>query len=183
MNSSLCSSSCLVWVRVHAREPSRMLAEGSQTPPGNVPGGTPGAHPRDRPEAPGRDPEKEHLEELSKSQRAVGVSPLSGRVGSTAHTAHPPSNSPLSSPKGDRLRNNSSSRCLMRASVIILQPYTADPTRPDPTGPDPLIVTLTLCPATTLLAECGHLACGFSQPCGPCPRGRVARRPRFSLSY
>ena len=89
----------------------------SQTPPGNVPGGTPGAHPRDRPEAPGRDPEKHHLEELSKSQRAVGVSPLNCRVGPTASTAHPPSNSPLSSLKGDGLRNNSSSRPL-RASVI-----------------------------------------------------------------
>ena len=84
--------------------------ERSQTPRGNVPGGTLGGRPRDRPEAPARDPEKKHLEELGKNQCALGVSPQNCRVGPTGCTAHLPSSSSLSPPRGDGLHNNSSSQ-------------------------------------------------------------------------
>ena len=67
--------------------------ERCQTPPGNVPAGTLGAHPRGRPEAPGRDPEKEDLEELVNNARAVGVSSLKCRVGHIGSIAQSPSHS------------------------------------------------------------------------------------------
>ncbi len=67
--------------------------ERCQTPPGNVPAGTLGAHPRGRPEAPGRDPEKEDLEELVNNARAMGDSSLKCRVGAIGTIAQSPSHS------------------------------------------------------------------------------------------
>ena len=61
-------------------------------------------------------PEKDHLQQLGRNHRAVGDSLRKCRVANIATTAHPPSNSPLSSPKGDGLRINFSSHP-MRASV------------------------------------------------------------------
>ncbi len=62
----------------------RIVADGmlSKTPPGNVLGGTPGPRPREHSQAPGKDPEKDQLEELDKNHRAVGDSSRKCRVGS-----------------------------------------------------------------------------------------------------
>ena len=70
-----------------------MLSEGSQTLPENAPGGTPETHPRDRPETPGRGPEKDHFEQQVNNGRAVGDSSRKWRVAAITHIAQSPSHS------------------------------------------------------------------------------------------
>ena len=102
----------------------------SKTPSGTVLGEIPGPRPREHSQAPGKDLEKYQLEELDKNHRAVGNSLEKCRVGSI-HTHSPTSLTlPLSSPKGDGLRNNSSSRPV-RASVTAFLSF------PDKSGEQP----------------------------------------------
>ena len=70
-----CSSS-----KVRVRTLESALRMQPKTPPGDTPGGTPGTNSGDRPEAPGGDPEEDHLEELVNYHRAVGDSPRKCRV-------------------------------------------------------------------------------------------------------
>ena len=82
----------------------------SQRSPRSVPGASPFAHRRVRPAAPGKGTENDHFQQQVNNGRAVGDSSRKCRVG-IIHTHSPISLTlPLSSPKGDGLRNNSSSR-------------------------------------------------------------------------
>ena len=115
MSSYLSLSSCLVSVRVRARKPGKMLSECSRTPPGSAPGGTLETLPRDRPEAPGRDLEKDPSVQVANNHRAVGDSSRKCRVASIVE--HSPISLTLPLSSFGWLRNNSSS-LPVRASVI-----------------------------------------------------------------
>ena len=98
-------------------EPSKMLSECSPNPPGNAPAGTLEMLPREHPEAPGRDPEKDHSVQLVNNHHTVGDSSRKCRVGSILEHSPISLTLPLSSPKGDGFATTPVRTAAVRASV------------------------------------------------------------------